>query len=147
MNSQLPAAGLRNDRDIDWMESTFPLREDWIEAAIKQLAASNASAALRHKAAPSRAAQLDPSGTWYARVTGPVAGYYIASHAAHADGGRTFTGDFKICDLPPSSYWTAQSLAIGTCRHTEGTGVKAMVSAEAAAARMIEDMPIRIDRA
>jgi len=148
MNSQLPAAGLRNDRDIDWMDSTFPLREDWIEAAIKELTASNACAAALREPAPWQEARLDESGTYYARVTGPVAGYYIASHACRDDcAGRRYTGDYKICDLPPSSYWTAQSLVIGSCRHSEGSGVQAMASAEAAAVRMIADMPIRVDRA
>jgi hypothetical protein len=148
MNSQQPAAGPRNDRDIEWMEETFPLRQDWIEAAIEELTASNASASLRRKPTPWQQEKFDQSDTYYARVTGPVAGYYIASYACRDDiAGRTYTGDYKICDLPPSSYWTAQSLFVGSCRHTEGTGVKAMASAEAAAQRMIADMPIRIDRA
>jgi len=131
------------------MEDTFPLREDWIQEAIEALAAGNACAALaRHKPAPWQVDRMEQSDAFYARVTGPVAGYYIASHACRDNGaGRTYTGAYKICDLPPSSYWTAQSLVFGSCRHTEGTGVKAMASAEAAAARMIADMPVRIDRA
>jgi hypothetical protein len=130
------------------MVDTFPLREDWIEAAIEELTAINAGAASKQKPAGRREPQLDPSDTYYSRVTGPVAGYYIASHACRDDGAnRRYTGHYKICDLPPSSYWTARSLVIGSCRHTEGSGVQAMASAEAAAARMIADMPIRVDRA
>ena len=147
MKSRKPATGVPNDRDIEWMNSTYPLRVDLIEAAIEQLSAVNASAAWRRKPAAPQEAGLDESGTYYARVTGPVDGYYIASHACRTDGaGRAYTGDFKICDLLPSSYWTAQSLVSGNCRHTEGSGGKAMASAEAAATRMIADMPIRIDR-
>lgn len=150
MNTQRPAAGLRDENDIDWMEQTYPLHEDWIEAAIDKLAASNAQAQARH-AAPAGAWQQErggQSGAFYARVTGPVEGYYIASHACRAsdaDGGA-YMGAYKICDVVPSSYWTAQSLQFGSCRHTEATGARAMASAEAAAAVMIADMPLRIDR-
>lgn len=148
MNSQRPAAGPRNERDIDWMEDTYPLRQDLIQGAIEELSARNGWAALaQRKPAPWQEARLEQSGAFYARVTGPVGGYYIASHACRTkDGGRAYTSSYKICDLAPSSYWTAQSLMFGSCKHTEGTGARAMASAEAAAARMIADMPIRIDR-
>jgi hypothetical protein len=131
------------------MEATYPLREDLIQGAIDQLAASNAGAQLRRGPAAGawqqeRAAR---SGAFYARVTGPVGGYYIASHACRTeDAGRSYCGTYKICDRQPSSYWTAQSLAFGSCRHTEGTGVKAMASAEAAAALQIANMAPRTDR-
>lgn len=129
------------------MEDTFPLREDWIQEAIEELAAGNAWAALaRHRPAPWQEARADQSGAFHSRVTGPVKGYYIASHACRANGGRAYTSTYKICDLPPSSYWTAQSVMFGSCKHTEATGERAMASAEAAAARMIADMPIRVDR-
>lgn len=130
------------------MEDTYPLREDWIQAAIEELAAGNACAVSRRKPGPWQEARFDQSGAFYARVTGPVEGYYIASHACRTnDAGRAYTGAYKICDTAPSSYWTAQSLVFGSCRHTEGSGARAMASAEAAAVLMIADMPIRIDRA
>lgn len=132
------------------MDDTLPLHEDWIQAAIDKLAASNAQAQARRAA---------PAGTWqkerltetdefYARVTGPVDGYYIASHACRASdtGGKAFTGAYKICDVAPASYWTAQSLQFGSCRHTEATGPRAMASAEAAAVLMIANMPPRLHR-
>lgn len=142
---------MRDERDIDWMEQTYPLHEDWIQAAIDKLSASNEQAEAR-RAAPNSAAwqraRASPSGAFFARVTGPVDGYYIASHACRASDteAKGYVGVYKICDLAPASYWTAQSLQFGTCRHTEATGMGALASAEAAAARQIADMPIRVDR-
>lgn len=152
MNTQRPAAGLRDDRDIDWMDKTYPLHEDWIQAAIDQLAAGNTQAKARHADRADGRRQQErgsESVAFYARVTGPVDGYYIASHACRASDtvGGAYTGAYKICNVAPSSYWTAQSVQFGSCKHTEATGLGAMASAEAAAALMIAQMPSRIDRA
>lgn len=147
MNSQLPAAGTPTDPDIEWMENTYPLREDWIQAAIDRFAASNERALAHGKRAPGEwAAQpANPSGAFYVRVTGPVGGYYIASHACRAadSRGMGYTGVYKICDVAPASYWTAQCLQFGSCKHTEASGARALASAESAAARHIAGMPIR----
>lgn len=147
MNSTLPAAGTPTDPDIEWMENTYPLREDWIQAAIDRFAASNERAlAHRTRAAGEWAAQpASPGGALYVRVTGPVGGYYIACHACCAadSRGMAYTGVYKICAVAPDSYWTAQSLQIGSCKHTEASGARALASAESAAARHIAGMSIR----
>ena len=148
MNTPQPAAGSRDDRDFDWMEDgTYPLREDLIQAAIDDLTARNETTF-----APSerltgnwqRTAQLK-SGGLFTRVTGPIGGYFIATHASRTSGaGKTFVGDFKICEVRPASYWDAVSLLAGTCRHSEGSGIQALASAEAVAALKIDDMPILV---
>ena len=147
MNSQRPAAGPRNDRDFDWMDSTLPLHQDLIQHAIDTLAAVNEHArASGERPAPAVPA-MQRSGGLHARVTGPVKGYYIASHAARPDRGfASYVGDYKICEALPSSYWSARALVAGRCRHGEGTGSAAMANAEAAAVRRIEDLPILVDR-
>ena len=131
------------------MDETLPLHEDWIQAAIDKLAASNAQAQAR-RAAPAGTWQkerLTETDAFYARVTGPVDGYYIASHACRTStDGMAYKGAYKICDVAPSSYWTAQSLQFGSCKHTEATGLRAMECAEATAAQMIASMPLRVDR-
>lgn len=150
MNTQRPTAGLRDDRDIGWMEATYPLRQDWIDAAVARLAESNARATARRAATapPCPQERLSESDAFHTRVTGPIGGYYIASHACRSIDmhGKAFIGAFKICATEPSSYWTAQSLRFGSCRHTETTGVLAMESAESSAARVIATMAVRAHR-
>jgi len=150
MNTKRPAAGPRTERDFDWMESTYPLNTNLIQHAIDELAADNAQARRRGERTPDgrQQARLLQSGSLHARVTGPVGGYYIASCANRTDdSNRAYVGEYKICEDAPSSYWAAESLVAGSCRHTERSGMAAMASAEGIAARRIADMPIRVDRA
>ena len=141
MNTHRPAAGLRTaDRDITWMEETYPLHEELIEAAIDQLRAENARSSLTHGNQVQALSQL--RGELHARVTGPVGGYYVASFASPAgDWGQAFVGEYKICEERPDSYWSAQAaVAVGTCRHSESTGFGAMEQAEALAAMRIASL-------
>ena len=137
MNTHSPAAGPRtDDRDVTWMEDTYPLHEELIQAAIDQLTAENARSRLTHgnqvQALSMERCEL------HARVTGPIAGYYVASYASPAgDWGQTFVGEYKICEAMPESYWSAQAVFTGTCRHSESTGFGAMEKAEALAASRI----------
>lgn len=143
MNPPQPAAGSRNDRDFDWMEGTYPLREDLIQGAIDELTARNAQVFARSEREPGtweQARELH-GGNLHARVTGPVAGYYIATYAQRAARG-SFVGAYKICGVRPANFWDAVSLVAGTCRHTESTGNGALESAEALATREIDGMPI-----
>lgn len=147
MNSHRPPAAPRDERDFDWMDSTFPLHHERIQFAIDSLTAANARADARgERQAPARA-PTPGSGSLYARVIGPVKGYYIASHASRPrERFASYVGDYKICEALPSSYWSAQALVAGCCRHAEATGMAAMANAEAEAVRRIDDMPILIDR-
>jgi len=146
MNSSRPAAGAANDRDFDWMEGTYPLHEDWIQGAIDELAARNEQVFARSEREPGtwqQARELN-SGSMYTRVTGPVAGYYIAAYAQRAGATGTFVGTYKICEVRPASFWDAACLLSGTCRHTESTGNAALEGAEAAATRQIDGLPILV---
>ncbi len=137
MNTNRPAAGLRNaDRDVSWMEETFPLHEDLIQDAIEQLAAENARARLTH--GNQVQAMSVQRGALHARVTGPIDGYYVAAYACPTGNrGQTFVGEYKICEALPDSYWSAQPMLAGSCRHSENTGSGAMQQAEALAAACI----------
>lgn len=128
------------------MEGTYPLREDLIQGAIDELTDHNAQVFARSEREPrtwQQARELH-GGDLHARVTGPVAGYYIATCAQRADAAGTFVGAYKICGVRPASYWDAASLFAGTCRHTESTGNAALESAEAAATRQIDGLPILV---
>lgn len=150
MTSQPNDEGPPGDRDFDWMESTFPLHEDLIQRAIDELATRNGWVPrTRSEGAAGRPAlcQADERGSLYTRVTGPVAGYFIASYACRTDDPHTaFVGAYKICEAFPSSYWDAQTLLGGTCRHSDGSGMSALASAEAQAALKISELPLLVDR-
>ena len=139
MNTHSLAAGTRtDDRDISWMEETYPLHEELIQAAIDQLAAKNARASLSH-GSHAQPAVLHQRGKLHTRVTGPVDGYYVASFASPAGRSETaFVGEYKVFEVRPNSYWSAQSVVgAGTCRHSESTGAGAMERAESLAAASI----------
>ena len=139
MNTHRPAAGPRtDDRDISWMEQTYPLHEELIQAAIDQLSEKNARASLTH-GSHGPAALTEQRGKLHTRVTGPVDGYYIASFASQAGKCDTaFVGEYKVFEGRPNSYWSAESVVgAGSCRHSESTGAGAMARAESLAAASI----------
>ncbi len=139
MNTPSHAAGTRtDDRDVSWMDQTYPLHEELIQAAIDQLAAKNARASLTH-GSRERAALPQQRGRLHTRVTGPVDGYYVAAFASPADKCSTaFVGEYKVFEVRPNSYWSAEFLVgAGTCRHSESTGAGALERAEALAATSI----------
>lgn len=142
MNKPRPAAGLRTtDRDTTWMEDTYPLQEELIQAAIDQLEAENARARLTHG---NQVQALSMArGELHARVTGPIGGYYVAAYACPTgDWGTTFVGEYKICRAMPGSYWDAEAMLSGNCRHSESTGFGAMEQAEALAAKRIASLQV-----
>jgi hypothetical protein len=139
MTTHSPAAGTRtDDRDIGWMEQTYPLHEELIQAAIDQLSEKNARASLSHGSS-AQAGLLQQRSKLHTRVTGPVGGYYIASFASQAGKCETaFVGEYKVFEVRPNSYWSAQSVVgAGTCRHSESSGSGALERAEALAAASI----------
>jgi hypothetical protein len=139
MNTHSLAAGTRtDDRDIGWMEETYPLHEELIQAAIDQLSAKNARASLRHGSDAPAALPLQ-RGKLHTRVTGPVDGYFVASFASQpGKSNAAFVGEYKVFEVRPNSYWSAESVVgAGTCRHSESTGAGAMERAEALAATSI----------
>jgi hypothetical protein len=139
MNTHSLAAGTRaDDRDVTWMDRTYPLHEELIQAAIDQLSAKNARASLSH-GSHARAAAPQQRGKLHTRVTGPVDGYFVASFASQAGKCDTaFVGEYKVFAVRPNSYWSAESVVgAGTCRHSESTGTGAMERAEALAAASI----------
>jgi hypothetical protein len=147
MNTHSLAAGTRaDDRDISWMEETYPLHEELIQAAIDQLTAKNARASLTH-GSPARAALPQQRGELHTRVTGPVGGYYVASFASQTDKwGTAFVGEYKVFEIRPNSYWSAQSVVgAGTCRYSESTGAGAMERAEALAAASVSQRATVMD--
>jgi len=125
------------------MEATYPLREELIQGAIEELTDRNAQVLARSEREPGTWQQAPkPHSGPHTRVTGPVAGYYIATCAQRTETAGAFTGAYKICGVRPASYWDAVSLLAGTCRHTEATGHAALESAEAMATRQIDGLPI-----
>ncbi|ROZ72474.1 hypothetical protein [Ramlibacter sp. WS9] len=139
MTTHSPAAGPRtDDRDVSWMEETYPLHEELIQAAIDQLSARNERASLA-RGSRAQAAEPHQRGKLHTRVTGPVDGYYVASFASQAGKCEAaFVGEYKVFEVRPNSYWSAQSVVgAGTCRHSESTGAGAMERAEALAATSI----------
>jgi hypothetical protein len=129
-NLVLPVPAVPNGREISWMENTYPLREELIDIAIHELAASNARRPLER-------------GAMHSRVTGPFNGYYVASYACPmGDAGARFVGSYKLCQVEPLSYWNASSLFAGDCALDDATGFAAMDRAEVLAVLRIADLPL-----
>ncbi|MDB5872047.1 MAG: hypothetical protein JWQ07_1489 [Ramlibacter sp.] len=118
------------------MEDTYPLHEEWIEGAIETLSADNARARLTH--GNQVQALAVERGELHARVSGPFENYYVAAYArATGDWGSNFVGEYKICQAKPGSYWDADAMLAGCCKHSESTGFGALEQAEALAALQI----------
>lgn len=123
----------KSERDMSWMDSTYPLDTALIDKAILELGAQDAGALTRPE---------EPSApdTKQERVTGPFEGFFIASYGCCIGGlGNEYIGSFKICETRPVSYWDARAKFIGWCSHTEPTSLAAMELAEGTAQERILD--------
>lgn len=134
MNSRPPGPGQRIERDIDWMDDTYPLHTDLIDRAIDEIVEGRAQDRQTQ-------AGLDERNQIYTRVTGPFEGYYVAAYGCPTgETGSEFIGSYKICRDRPGSYWDADFMLSGSCSEYEPSGFGAMEDAEAIAVLKIADL-------
>lgn len=130
MNSRnRPSASI--ERDVTWMDDTYPLHQERIAQALDDFAAQS-------QRADSKLAQYAADHAVCHRVTGPFEGFYIASYACPMGNlGAEFTGHYKVCAFEPESYWDATSSMVAACDETAPTALAAMHLAEALALQRI----------